>query len=117
MLLQEGHDAPVHRPPRVPCLAPSRALWRVLGRRRTRGPSVGLRVLGGFLGARWWGAGQIEEALVLLLHLCQQVEQLCLTFVSHLCQLCLTFVEPLCQQCLTRACSVEFALENLDETL
>jgi hypothetical protein len=31
--------------------------------------------------------------------------------------LCLTFVEPLCQQCLTRACSVEFALENLDETL
>jgi hypothetical protein len=62
-------------------------------------------------------AGHVEEALVLLVHLCHQVEQLCLPFVCHLCQLCLAVMQPLCQECLTLAGCAEFALEDLNETL
>ena len=47
----------------------------------------------GILGRLWWGAGEVEEALVVLVHLCQQVEQLCLPLVCHLCQLCLPVLE------------------------
>ena len=83
--------------------------------RRTSGK---LRGSWGILGARrGWCVGHVEEALVLLVHLCHQLEQLCLTFVCRLCQLCLTLVHPLCQECFTRAGRVEFSLQRLDETL
>ena len=78
------------------------------------GTSRYLRGVWGLLGRL---AGHVEEALVLLVHLYHQVEQLCLTFVCRLCQLCFTLMHPLCQQLFSHAGRGKFLLEDVDETL
>jgi len=77
------------RPGAVP-----RSPWRLPRLRGSWG------ILGGL--ERYRGAGHIEEALVLLLHLRQHLYQLCLTLMG------------LSQQ---EACRIEFPLQDLNETL
>ena len=109
MVLEQGHDTPAHG---ATCVFWWRVLWQDwCGCGEACGAHWGL----------WAGgrhrAGHVEEALILLVHLCQELEQLCLTFVCRLCQLCLTLMHPLCQQCLTLAGGGEFPLEHINKAL
>jgi hypothetical protein len=72
VLLEQGYDTSAHGAPRVPSLGRWLPLGRSLEWRGTCGTSGGLRGSCGCLRRfLWCRAGQVEQALVLLVHLVQ----------------------------------------------